>query len=288
MQSLISGFDHVAVLVRDIERARQCYERLGFSLTARGHHERYGTHNHTFVFQHDYCELLGVARPTEANGLLQNVLTRFEGLWLVAFACQDAHAVHAHFATTRIRTTDAQDYSREVDVETERGVARFTSVQVSPEDVPGMFPIFCQHHTPELVWQPWSRQQPNGVLGIQSLDLIVPDLDAALEPYRNFFARELTPYEDGARVMIGAQSIQFRAPASFSAQLRSLGVEPLEHRPPYLGAMTLRVNDLAATGQLLTERNVSHVRSDTAVIVDPREACGAVLIFTELPDAQGG
>jgi hypothetical protein len=34
----VGGIDHLVVATRDLERARQCYERLRFALTPRGEH----------------------------------------------------------------------------------------------------------------------------------------------------------------------------------------------------------------------------------------------------------
>ena len=61
----IAGLDHVIVGVRDLERARLGWTRLGFTLSSRGRHIGQGTANYCIMFRSDYVELLGVVDPSD-------------------------------------------------------------------------------------------------------------------------------------------------------------------------------------------------------------------------------
>src|SRR5512134_1072217 len=57
MRQHIQGIDHVVLVVRDLDAARDTFERMGFTVTPRGHHT-IGSQNHCVMFGHDYIELL--------------------------------------------------------------------------------------------------------------------------------------------------------------------------------------------------------------------------------------
>src|SRR5271168_639438 len=86
MDNGIAGIDHVIVGVRDLERARSGWSRLGFTLSPRGRHIGQGTANYCIMFPSDYLELLGVVDPSDFVQRLDAFLARREGLMAAAFA----------------------------------------------------------------------------------------------------------------------------------------------------------------------------------------------------------
>src|SRR5260370_42608463 len=90
MRHGIAGIDHVIVAVRDLERARMGWTRLGFNLTPRGRHlganGLCGTANYCIMFGRDYLELLGFVEPDEHADRLRAFLARREGAMALAFA----------------------------------------------------------------------------------------------------------------------------------------------------------------------------------------------------------
>src|SRR5690606_12939194 len=80
--------DHVLVNVDDkLDAAAHQYERLGFSLTPRGHHSL-GSSNHLAIFENDYLELLGYEpqNADRAAGVWGNI----QGLAAIIFKVQDS------------------------------------------------------------------------------------------------------------------------------------------------------------------------------------------------------
>src|SRR3954453_15659664 len=86
MRNGIAGLDHVIIAVRDLERARMSWTRLGFNLTPRGRHLGQGTANYCIMFLGDYLELLGFAERDEHAQRLRNFLERRAGPMSMAFA----------------------------------------------------------------------------------------------------------------------------------------------------------------------------------------------------------
>jgi hypothetical protein len=64
----VIGVDHAVVVVGDLDRAAENWQRLGFTLSPRGTHSaKLGTGNYTIMLDPDYLELLGVLTETEHN-----------------------------------------------------------------------------------------------------------------------------------------------------------------------------------------------------------------------------
>src|SRR5438132_13240928 len=86
MRNGIAGLDHVIIAVRDRERARMGWTRLGFNLTPRGRHLGQGTANYCIMFGRDYLELLGFVERDDYAHRLEAFLARRDGAMSVAFA----------------------------------------------------------------------------------------------------------------------------------------------------------------------------------------------------------
>src|SRR5215472_17039229 len=86
MTNAIAGIDHVIVGVRDLERARADWSRLGFTLSPRGRHIGQGTANYCVMFASDYIELLGIEDPNDFVQRLDGFLAQREGVMAAAFA----------------------------------------------------------------------------------------------------------------------------------------------------------------------------------------------------------
>jgi len=200
----VSGVDHAVILVRDLDRARDDYERRGFTLTPRGFHSL-GSQNHCIMFERDYLELLALPpRPPEAFRYFAAFLARGEGIGALALATDDAQGAYAELARAGIAADAPLALSRPVEG---LGEARFTLVQLPPAETPGFRTFLCQHHTRDIVWRPEYQRHANGALGIDSVTV------AAAEPAR--YARLL----DG----LPLQFTRAAAPAITGIRLRCAG-----------------------------------------------------------------
>jgi len=136
------------IAVRDLDAAATGFQKLGFTLTPRGHHS-IGSHNHCIMLGTTYIELLSapVAHPW-----LDYYRVFGEGLAAIALSTDDADATYAQLKIKGARPP--MDLSRPV----EGGVAKFRLVQI--EGSPQVF--FVQHLTRELVWRPEWQSHANG------------------------------------------------------------------------------------------------------------------------------
>ncbi len=178
----ITGIDHPVIAVRDLAAARRAYERLGFTVTARGSHPEWGTGNHCIMFARNYLELRGVLRPTEHTRGLERFLERREGLMGLAFGSADTAASHASLAAAGLRPKPVHRLAR--DFELPEGTTRpaFCLSFLGEDEAPGLMSVvLCQHLTPELLRRPEWIDHANSALGIRSLTAAVGGADRAGE-----------------------------------------------------------------------------------------------------------
>ena len=77
--------DHVLIAVRDLDAAKDTFERLGFKVTPEGRHPGRGTSNRLVVFGGEYLELISVHDPE--GDLFRPNLPSF---WMSARGCSSS------------------------------------------------------------------------------------------------------------------------------------------------------------------------------------------------------
>jgi catechol 2,3-dioxygenase-like lactoylglutathione lyase family enzyme len=274
---VIKGLDHAVVLVGDLDRAEADYRRLGFSPTPRGRHPSLGTHNHCFMLDGDYFEILGVREPMPSNAPWREMLRGRQGLAAVALQTDDARADAAALSAAGVRAGEAVDFARPVDTDGVKGDARFTVVHVDPADTPGTRMFFCQQHTPDLVWTPTSRAHPNGARRIREVEAVAADPGALAPAYERLLGPGAVVRTDGeVACRLGRTTLRFLSPGAFAAR-HGRSADGLG--PPFMASMTVEVADAGAAADLLARGGVRADRAGGALRVAPADAAGLLLIL---------
>lgn len=170
-------FDHAVVVVMDrMDDARAYYERLGFTLTPRGHHTL-GSINHLATFAGTYLELLGYA-PGEREKRAE-VWVHTAGLTGLAFRANDAATLHGEMVGNGVAVEALKSFSRPVPVGGGTKDASFRTFQLAASRVPDGRVFFCEHRTPELIWQPGMMRHRNGALEIEEHLMVATDMERA-------------------------------------------------------------------------------------------------------------
>ncbi|MGI9503687.1 MAG: VOC family protein, partial [Geminicoccaceae bacterium] len=90
MASNLVGIDHAIIGVRDLEKGKEAFEKLGFRATPRGRHVGWGTANYCLMFDQDYLEILGIVDPDAFTNNLDSFLETREGLLSIVLNTTDA------------------------------------------------------------------------------------------------------------------------------------------------------------------------------------------------------
>jgi catechol 2,3-dioxygenase-like lactoylglutathione lyase family enzyme len=278
MARQIAGIDHAIVGVRDLDRARASYERLGFAATPRGRHVGWGTANHCLMLEGGYLELLGIVDAAEFTNDLDRFLAEREGLLAIALRSEDARATRAAWQAAGLVPDEVAALGRRLEPDTE---LRFENVRLAPEATGGV-PLFaCAPLTPGPMRRPEWLAHPNGAQAIASVTVAVDDPATCYEPMAQVFGSVcLTETDDTLAVHTGQGVLLFVTPDDLDMLHPEL--EPLDtFGAPVLAALTLTVRDLATTVAWLDQHDVPYRRDAGGNIgVAPEHSHGVMLEFT--------
>lgn len=263
----ITKLDHVIIAVRNLDTAATAWRKLGFTLTPRGLHEGKGTGNHCIMFPDTYIELLGIVDETGAQGRLgQRVNERGEGGMGIAWGADDADRTCAALRAAGVEAEDPNDLSRPLDLDGKRDIVRFRNIMLPGLRLAHTMQFVCTHVTPELTrarreWQ----LHPGGATGIAEVIIAASDVNAA--------KAQLAPADPAnAKVTIATRSeIEQR-----------LGTQALADAPADgIVALRIRLNEIDATGAMLSMGRIPHDESRHTITVPASAANGIAILFSE-------
>ena len=284
MRNGIAGIDHVIVGVRDLERARMGWTRLGFTLSPRGRHIGQGTANYCIMFASDFLELLGIVDANDRVQHLGAFLSQREGLRAVAFApAGTPEEVRSALLQRRLHPSEPRALGRQMELPEGAVVPRFSLTGLAPEDTPGLTDSFiCAHLTPELMRRPEWLDHPNGARGLKGIHVLVESTAPLLEPYDRLFGiQQVTTTDAVATIHVGRHRIVFSTPDDFLTMHPGLDLDP-EFPLPGIISLELGVELRDRTADYLAQWQVAFDEMpDGTLVVPPSEANGAVLFFSE-------
>ncbi|MGU3494078.1 VOC family protein [Xanthobacteraceae bacterium A53D] len=291
------GLDHVVHLVRDLEAAGEVYDLLGFTVGARNQHP-WGTHNRIVQTPGFFIELLQVAEPEKIpphNGAFfsfgafcKDALEKHgEGLAMLVLEGKDPAAEKAAFDAAGAGGFDLFDFARKArsadGAEVEVGFALAFARDPVPSDA-GFFT--CTQRKPENFWSPQMQRHSNGVTGVLGVVLVAEspadhvsfiDTFCDCSPRRASEAWYVTQTPRGAIDIMTPELFteRYGVPAPAGQGLR---IAAIRFTTP--GAADLR-RGLAARKMLVEA-------IEGIVVIPPRVAMGAALVFERTDEAAAG
>src|SRR5439155_8963216 len=188
MRNGIAGVDHVIIGVRDLERARMGWTRLGFTLTPRGRHLGQGTANYCIMFARDYLELLGFVERDDYAHRLEAFLARREGAMSLAFAPREtAEEAAAALAKLGLHPSEPRALGRQLELPEGTVVPRFSLLTLPPAETPDLDCFVCGQLTPELMRRPEWLDHSNGAVGLRAVYVVVAETAPLLPAYDRLF-----------------------------------------------------------------------------------------------------
>jgi catechol 2,3-dioxygenase-like lactoylglutathione lyase family enzyme len=281
MNRQIAGIDHAIIAVRDLERARATYQRLGFALTPPGRHAGRGTGNHCMMFEHDYVELLGIVDPQAPLGGFGQFLAEAEGPAAVALRSDDPEATHAAWQEAGLQPAAVADFER---LMPGGDRLRFRNVELPAEATRGIPMFACTALTPEGMRHARWLEHPNGARGIESITVVVDDPTGLAASMGAVFGHtRLTDTDDTLAVHTGRGVLLLVTPDDLEVMHPELETVLAPGRPT-IAALTLLVADADASAAWLEHQGVPFQRrAGGAIGIAPAHACGAMLELTAAP-----
>jgi hypothetical protein len=290
-----SVVDHVAHCIADMGAAETALARLGFTLTPLSHQLHRtdpggplvsaGTANRcAMLAEGGYLEFLATTGDTPNAAKLRAAMARYRGVHLVCFGTIESDAVHARLTALGFAPPPVVALQREIGT-ADGGTAtvRFAVTRAAPEAMPEGRVQFCEHHTPDLMWQPRWLDHPNGATRLAGVAIAVVDLDEAATRWQRFSAQPARPAgslrviaTDRGEVILGTRAA---IAEHFGAEAPVL---------PWIAGPILGVRDLAASTGFLAAAGLRELkRCAGRVVVEAPAALGGVFAFQRAADAAG-
>jgi catechol 2,3-dioxygenase-like lactoylglutathione lyase family enzyme len=279
MRQHIKGIDHVVLVVRDLDAARDAFRRMGFTVTPRGYHTL-GSQNHCVMFGHDYIELLWSPEdnPHPSRQYYTDFARTGEGLAAIALKTDNAKGAYTEMLWAGFAPSDPVEFARPVDTREGKRDARFRVSMAALERTPGGRMFVCEHLTRELVWRPEFVRHANGATGIAAVAIVCDDVADTSQAYERFFARKAAPIAEGLLVHTGDAPIAFATARSLAVKLPDVRIST---RPaPLMAALFVRVADRDAAEAALEAGGLKPARMpDGSVALGADAARGMALVF---------
>ena len=145
------SFDHLVIIARDkLQWLSGIFTEKGFQVTPIAHHNL-GSINQLIMLDSTYIELLGWEpdKPT----LRAEIANQAMGLDALVFRTNNAEKTYEQLIKKGFCVNPVQDLSREAEFMGKKVLVQFKTVRFSQQPIPGIRIYFCEHLTPEYVWQ---------------------------------------------------------------------------------------------------------------------------------------
>ena len=277
--------DHVAHFVPNLDDAAPTLEKLGFTLTpfsaqshrleASGPPVPAGTGNRCMMFRRGYVECLTPTGDTPVANQLRAAIRRYVGVHLIAFGTAAPELDHARLSEHAFAPLTPVALQRQIDTPQGNDTARFTVVRVPPETMAEGRIQFCQHHTPQLVWQPQWLAHANHAVALTAVILCVEDPADAAARYALFTGLEAAGSGDNRHLDARRGRLLFSTPATIN---RIFNAAP--PRLPWIAGYVLASDDMAATRQHIAATGYAHGDLDPPrLYVVPPSGVGGIIVF---------
>lgn len=269
--SAVTGFDHLVILVRDIDAAARQYAALGFQLTARGHHTR-GTCNHTMMLDGNYIELVTVEHPNAGNAEYTDRLAKYEGAQAIGLATNDARAVHRELQALPYEIAPFLEFSREVMLPDGVRQASFRAARFPAlPDLPDMF--CCEHLTRDVVWRPEWQEHANGAVAVTGVVVVHSAPDRAAKAWKALFGAP----------GLGKVHVDFVTREAIAQRLGGMAFAP-EREDGFIAGVSIAMRSVPATAELLANAGIETFRTaEGSVAPLVQHTCGTMLEFRAMP-----
>ncbi len=157
-----------------LQTLARMFSAKGFQLTPIAHHNL-GSINQLIMLDSAYIELLG----WEADKPIQRaeIANQPQGLDALVFRTNDAEKTYQQLLEKGFNVNPVQDLSRESEYLGKSVLVQFKTVRFSKQPIPGIRIYFCEHLTPEYVWQEQWLKHHNQLNHLQKITIASSNIE---------------------------------------------------------------------------------------------------------------
>ncbi|NYT57987.1 VOC family protein [Alcaligenaceae bacterium] len=192
-------FDHLVVMMRDQlnDRAPRL-QKDGFHLTEVSVHNL-GSINQLITLESSYIELLGwpAGQPPVRKEIAEQTL----GLDALVFRPRNAADTYERLRQAGFEVSPVQRLERLVPTPRGTDMARFDTVRFARQPIPGLRIYYCQHLTPEYIWDESVMQHENGAQSLREIMVRAPDARSVASTLAALTEGQALAFDDGSHVL---------------------------------------------------------------------------------------
>jgi len=279
------SLDHVAHFVPDMDNAAPWLEKLGFTLTpfsVQSHRLEpggplvpAGTGNRCVMFKRGYLECLTPVGDTPVATQLRAAMQRYIGVHSIIFGTATPALDHARLASQGFAPIAPVALQRELGTPHGGETARFTVVRVPPGTMPEGRIQFCQHHTPQFVWQPQWLAHANRATALTAVILCVENPPDTVARYARFTGLAATGAGDNWHLDTTRGRLLFSTSAVIK---RTFNVDP--PALPWITGYVLASGNMDATRKAVAASGFPHGDLDHhRHYAVPPSSVGGIIVF---------
>jgi len=217
---MILGIDHLVIVVKDLDQATRDYRELGFNVVAGGQHP-VGSHNALIAFQDgSYLEIIAFYREAPDHRWWEP-LSKGERFVDFCFQTDDLRGDTKKLRDAGVAINDPVPWARKRPDGYE--LKWLLSLATGPNR--GVAPFLIEDITPRTERIPRQSQHSNGVTGIETVTVAVPELASIAKWYGSLLATpgiavaspELNA--EGLRFDVGPHTFKFLGPCDATSPL---------------------------------------------------------------------
>ena len=180
----------------------ELFQGKGFSLSPLAHHNL-GSSNRLIMLDTSYIELLGWEKGKQVQRA--EIANQAIGLDALVFRTDDANACYEQLKLSGFAVNPVQDLSREGEFMGSKVLVEFKTVRFSEQPIPGLRIYFCEHLTPDYVWQDQWLIHANGMNSLKQTIIASSDINntaACLMNLLNLDSKKCSEDKDSIRIKL--------------------------------------------------------------------------------------
>lgn len=285
------GIDHLVLCVRDLKKASDTYQRLGFTMTPQAQHP-FGTGNVLAQLDGCFLEVLSVTEPEnipEHDGenfsfgaFNRDYLQDQEGMSMLVLDSTDEKKDRADFEDNSLHVFEPFEFKRlakQPDGSSE--TVGFSLTFVDDPSLPGLAFFTCKQWRPDLFWKPDYQQHANGALSIAETYIVTDTPTEAGKFLSDFASAKSITAEDGT---VNVPTSRGDLIAMTEKRLRSMFPEVTiegDEKPVRFAGFKLRVADLGVLKDCWQKNEIHFEEKEDVVWVQPDVGLGCVIAASE-------
>lgn len=228
-----------------------------------------GTANRCIMLRHGYLECLTPTHDTPNAQQLRAAIARYTGSHLIAFGTHAPEADYTRLQREGFEPLPPLALQRQTTTESGEATARFTVVRVAPAAMAEGRIQYCQHHTPDVVWQTRWLTHANHAAGFAAVLVCVADPAQTAQRYARFTGLPVHQARGAWRLHTARGYVLFADAATLQ---HALGITA--PTLPWIAGYVIDSDDISATRQCVGGNAIGERQ---CVTLPP--ALGGVMIF---------